>query len=181
MVGVKSTKYLDACFFWIDVFCKNQHTPAPAMKEFRDSIAGPGCCIIAMYPLKAIAVSRIWCIYEAWTASLLGDVEIFPFYPETEFNELIKDAKTDLDQKLDDTEMFRKFCYFVKSILKIDVTKATATRPDDISMIMDMIETTMGIDVLNNNIETVLINSLWKRFTSLYDVHYTNKPGPSSG
>jgi hypothetical protein len=33
-------------YFWIDVFCKNQHLPAPAMEEFKNAMKASGKLLV---------------------------------------------------------------------------------------------------------------------------------------
>lgn len=163
----------DAAFFWIDVFCKNQHKPAPAMKEFRDSILAPEKCVVAMTPVKAIAVSRIWCLYEIWTASILEGVEIIPTYTEKDYDTLMTPTMEMVKSKSPIDKVYRTLSHSLKDTLNIDVLKAEATRPEDIETIMTMIRETVGVEALNKTIEDVIVAAMFDRLKTRHNLYNT--------
>jgi hypothetical protein len=63
----------DRVFLWIDVFCKNQHLPSPALDEFYLAIETPQLVIAILYPaINPIAINRVWCLFELFTAIRLN-------------------------------------------------------------------------------------------------------------
>lgn len=162
-----------AAFFWLDVFCKNQHTPAPAMAEFRASIRAPGRCVVAMSPVRALAVTRIWCLYEIWTARVLGGVEILPTYPAKEYEEVMASTLEGVKRGAGVDEILRTLRATVHDQLRVDVEQAAATRPEDISTILGMIreECEGGVAALNKAIEEVIATALFDRLKVTHNVY----------
>jgi hypothetical protein len=162
-----------AAFFWIDVFCKNQHAPAPAMQEFRSSIQAPGCCVVAMSPVRALAVTRIWCLYEIWTASILEGVQIIPTYCSGEYAELMAGTLDEINQKSSVDVILRTLRRAVHDELRVDILQATATRPEDIATIMDLIREQCegGVEKLNGVIEDVVATALFDRLKVTHNVY----------
>mmetsp|Transcript_3070 Transcript_3070/g.4260 ORF Transcript_3070/g.4260 Transcript_3070/m.4260 type:complete len:372 (+) Transcript_3070:1-1116(+) len=172
---------LDASFFWIDVFCKNQHIPAPAMEEFHKALKAPGKAVIALHPKEPVAFQRIWCLFEIWTA-IVNDVTIIPTMSEeaySYFNETTVtnfksrpdllvpipagDSKT-IEKRTVVTNTFKeKFWKEMESKIHIHVEDATATYPADIVTIMELIHQSTSVSQLNNDIFKAVCDTLWKR------------------
>lgn len=155
------------------------------MSEFRASILAPGRCVVAMSPVRALAVTRIWCLYEIWTASILPGVQILPTYPRSEYEELMGSTLALLEERerggggggeeggvsLDD--VFRHLSRVVAEQLQVDICRATATRPEDIDTIMGMIreQSESGVEALNRVIEEVIVAALFDRVKVTHDLY----------
>jgi hypothetical protein len=165
----------ESSFFWLDVFCKNQHRPAPAMQEFRASILAPRKCVVAMSPVRALAVTRIWCLYEIWTASVLPGVQLLPTYPRAEYEALMAStlAVVSAEGGASADDLWRNLSGEVRGQLRVDIRQATATREEDIGTIMGMIEeeSAEGVDALNKVIEDVIAAALFDRLKTAHNVY----------
>lgn len=117
-----------ACFLWIDVFCKNQHRPAPAMQEFENAMRESSRVIFCLWPVPPVAspisLTRIWCLFEAWTCLKLG---------------------VSLLMSIEAGSNYEK----CQQGLHVDVSKAKATQQGDIDIILGLIRDHIGIDQFN--------------------------------
>lgn len=142
-------------YFWIDVFCKNQHVPAPAMDEFKMAMISAGgalfgflcskdymiifsliCTgelVIALWPRKPIAVTRIWCLYELWCA-INNKIHINASFVDNDKLAVLYNAMKAKDKS---------------SLFEVKVENATARRPEDIVLILDIIESSVGVTEMN--------------------------------
>jgi hypothetical protein len=141
-------------YFWIDVFCKNQHSPAPAMDEFKRAMndAGDeahllifrfficsfyflGQLVIALWPRNPVAITRIWCLYELWCA--IAD------------NIPIKAGFIDDDRR----SLVRNLCLVENpELFKVNVMEAQATKQEDIVQILGQIAIYPGVDEMDRRI-----------------------------
>lgn len=154
------------------------------MEEFRASILAPAKCVVAMSPVRALAVTRIWCLYEVWTASILPGVQILPTYPRGEYEALMGSTLALLERKgkgdgegaavaVTADDLFRTLSRAVHDELQVDICQATATRPEDIGTIMDMIreQNEDGVEALNKVIEDVIAAALFDRLKVTHNVY----------
>lgn len=172
---------LDSSFFWIDVFCKNQHIPAPAMEEFHKALKAPDVAVIALFPKQPIALQRIWCLFEIWTA-VVNNITILPTMSEDSFRYFSATAKANFDSRPDlrvptffqdhvglelrktVTEQFKSaFLEEMKQMIIVRVEDSTATVPADIDMIMDLINQSTSVGQLNDDIYKAICETLWTR------------------
>jgi hypothetical protein len=144
-------------FYWIDIFCKNQHVPAPAMDEFYRAIEAPGRVVAAMWPSRPVALNRVWCLYELWT-SLHRKIELVPTFPGDIFEALV--ASKDIQQ-----QSIERFNH---QLLSVEAQTAQATYPADAEMILGMISDSIGIDQFNGMISKAIFSFLHKRYDVLY-------------
>lgn len=144
-------------FYWIDVFCKNQHVPAPAMDEFFQAIEAPGRVVAAMWPSRPVALSRVWCLYELWT-SLHRNIELVPTFPDDIFGELVVSTKIE----------FAKHTRFHNHLLHVEAQTAQATFPGDAEMILGMIAESVGIEEFNTMVNEAIMSFLNKKYDVLY-------------
>jgi hypothetical protein len=151
-----------SCYFWIDVFCKNQHVPAPAMEEFHAAIASPGTVLIAMWPSKPIALSRIWCLFEMYTAIAI-QAHTHHVFTDDCFNQVCIGKRATEYGPMDrawDTEA-----------LAVNVLDSVATVPADRDMILGLIENSVGIEEFVSKISSSIYVYLNERF----DIAYTDQ------
>eukprot|EP01031_Cornospumella_fuschlensis_P027580 gene27580-33312_t len=126
----------DSCFLWIDVFCKNQHIPAPAMDEFETAMRASGSVIFCIWPtppLIPISLSRVWCLFEAWTCLKLG-------------------ASLSMSLPLGGLSDYQEW----KAVLDVNVSNATATQKSDIELILSLISKDIGIDEFNKALDRAI-------------------------
>jgi hypothetical protein len=143
------------------------------MQEFRASILAPGRCVVAMSPVRALAVTRIWCLYEIWTASVLEGVQIIPTFPQRDYEVLMRSTLAEVESKSSVDVIGRTLFQAVHDELQVDILRATATRPEDIGTIMDMIkeENPDGVEKLNYVIEDVIATALFERLKTTHCVY----------
>ena len=177
---------LDSSFFWVDVFCKNQHVPAPAMDEFHKALKAPGVAVVALYPKEPIAFQRIWCLFEIWTA-VVNNIVILPTMSEEAFKFFSAKAKKNFESRHDlavpvpsgdshtiklrktVTEQFKsKFLEEMLTKLVVHVETAQATVPADIDLIMGLINQSTTVAKLNEDIFKAVCETLWERIENEY-------------
>lgn len=153
----------DACYFWVDVFCKNQHVPAPAMDEFYAALTASGVAVITMWPFdRPLALSRVWCLFEIWASANKDLIYTFAYTEGTDgFDAACQRfcIRYEDYSKAEDPEKKEKFV--------IDVSTAEASQPADKDMILAMVSETMGIEELNDKILQALCNSLRTRYNNV--------------
>ena len=177
---------LDCSFFWIDVFCKNQHIPAPAMDEFHQALKAPEVAVIALFPREPIAFQRIWCLFEIWTA-VVNNITILPTMSEEAFSYFSANAKANFDSKpklrvpvpagdsttiqlrKTVTEEFKaSFMEEMKEKVIVRVEDSKATVPADIDTIMALIRQSTSVGKLNEDIFKAVCDTMWVRIESEY-------------
>jgi hypothetical protein len=183
---INGGEILDSSFFWIDVFCKNQHIPAPAMEEFHKALKGPEVAVIALFPRQPIALQRIWCLFEIWTA-VVNNITILPTMSEDSFKYFSKTSRTNfnsindlrapacardydkLEKRKKATEKFKvAFMKEMKKKIVVRVQDSKATVPADIDMIMGLIRKSTSVDRLNEDIFKAICETLWTRIETEY-------------
>jgi len=135
-------------YVWICSLCLNQNrvsekkkiTPEEFEKEFYDKVEKIGCVLAIMSPWEAPTyVSRVWCIFELYSANKdSNNCEFMTAMPKREKEDFIKGVwkggqVTKLFQVLTD----------------IDVRKANASEPLDRDYIMNLIDKGPGYDDFN--------------------------------
>ena len=167
------SEYANKCFFWMDVFCKNQHIPAPAMDEFETAMKLSQQVVLVLYPIAQIKVpyssnqaqnkavkeqllqdardgkipqpivlSRIWCLFEVMTC--------------LKMKKALMPAVADNQLELLHSDLFI-----------VDVSKAQATVPADIELILGLVKSSIGIDEMNKQVKEAIISTLSYQNASL--------------
>lgn len=124
--------YENISFFWIDVFCKNQHIPAPAMDEFQTAMTCSEGVVVAMWPAQPIALQRVWCLFEIMTAINMKKDMKYAFL-ESDADALVKLVAS-------------------KSVPPVKVEDAKATFMSDVELIMSLIKETIGVNEMNEEL-----------------------------
>eukprot|EP01031_Cornospumella_fuschlensis_P029782 gene29782-35961_t len=124
--------YEHISFLWIDVFCKNQHVPAPAMDEFERAMSCTSRVMFCLWPVHIeselpVSLRRIWCLYEIWTCLRLK-----------------KELQVCCDDRDLGLALRRKF--------DLNVRQAEATVASDAALILGLIEASVGVDTFNADI-----------------------------
>jgi hypothetical protein len=176
-------EYDDRVFLWIDIFCKNQHLPSPAMEEFYRAIETPKLVIAVLYPsIRPIAVNRVWCLFELFTAIRLNvplqlcspDESLYHEVVQIYLAQLADAAPPPADNPNTQKHAVRtqhnplrfkllgaaKIVEFLKQVLSVDVANAQATMPDDIGLILGLIKQHVGVDEMNQTIYNYLAENI---------------------
>ena len=199
----KESEIKDSCYFWIDIFCKNQHIPSPAIEEFHRALKTANHAVISMWPLfLPTALDRIWCIFEIWTASKLK-IHLQMAFTKNDFELFASDhiamyRKAGRELALDttspspfDTEACKKkrepytaankeiltsFKEYLDNSFKVDVRNAKATVPEDREIILDLIKASeLDIDNLNESTLRALEVGLCKHLRSYHEPCIMNR------
>lgn len=191
---VDKCRLLDTSFFWVDVFCKNQHKPAPDMEEFDSTLKAAGRAVISLYPSNApIAFTRIWCLYELWTVarenhqlictlhddalSYFGSECEDEFKSRPEYFEEVQVYGYQIDESdhgllkgrnVFTEEVKQRFIGRMKSKLTVHIETADARYPKDRDDILEKIRSSMGYERLNETIFENVCELLWGRIESKF-------------
>lgn len=170
----------DISFFWIDVFCKNQHLPAPAAEEFLKALTAPGQAVVALHPFKPLVLERIWCLFEIWS-SAVNDVRLLPTMSPEYYHDIslrsrerfasradlraapaLAEREKYLREREEVTQRFKlEFIEEMKTHFHVEVEKSTATFPEDVEMILSLIRQSVGVEEMNTIIFKSLCENLW--------------------
>jgi len=170
--------YGQCSFFWIDVFCKNQHKPSPAMEEFVNAMQTPGEVIVALWPShNPISLTRIWCCYEIWTAIQLKAKMTLSDIDEGIHKTVVASVFDGLAPKDIPKNQNRLKCLddgvltaHVQKALTVDVAKAGATYSADIETILGMINSSIGVELMNKQILEGISDSICEKdYLDLYN------------
>jgi len=135
-------------YYWIDLLCKNQHRPAPDLGEFEAAIACTRETVVTLGGItEAVSLRRIWCLYEMHLTLALG----------SSLGMQLPDAPRLKSIDLDDFQAAMgykgatpgevtaaKGRMVSKLAEQVDLRTATASRPEDVAMIMAQIEAGVG-------------------------------------
>jgi len=105
----------DKNFFWIDIFCSNQHNPEWSRESFNGVMALTNHVVAALWPSQPIALERAWCLMEMWTALAL-QIPLQLCCPEETLNEM------DLDS------------------LSVNLRNSLASNSEDVEKIVEIVE-----------------------------------------
>eukprot|EP00050_Salpingoeca_kvevrii_P019077 m.82100 g.82100 ORF g.82100 m.82100 type:complete len:520 (+) comp8252_c0_seq1:161-1720(+) len=144
---------------WIDVFCKNQHIPAPAMEEFRSAITASSAVLLSYWPARnPLALTRVWCLYEIYSAAMLGARLSVSMPTDTwkEFQSIHK-IKFDGDSSMSDDDVER---LLRETGLEFDAKNAQASVASDKDMILGLIHSDMSIEKFHDVIWKQLASSV---------------------
>jgi len=142
-------------YIWICCLCNNQHRVAENKKsgievefeEFRDifgsCVTGIGNVIAMMSPWnKPIYLTRVWCIFELYTASVNKDCQVSIVMPPSDKENMVESIKN-ID-----------VLYEVLASTKVQDAKASES--SDRERILALIEEGAGIYSLNNQVNNLL-------------------------
>ncbi len=166
-------EYFHRSFFWMDVFCKNQHIPAPAMNEFETAMKLSNHVVLAIYPLihDRIDFNATREMRKQQEEQLKRDVSdgkipqpivltriwcLFEIMTCINMNKSLMPCVPD-----DDLTDLRS------DLFMIDVEKAQATVPADIELILGLIKSTVGIEKMNKQVKTAVTASLQTQLHSM--------------
>jgi hypothetical protein len=177
---------LEHSYFWFDIFCKSQHNMVPVIDEFHRAIDATKKVVSVLYPERPIVFSRIWCIFEIWTA-VNRSAELVPAIPDVIFETFAAHAKKLFDRRPDlqkpreyssfeiseertrETDVVRtKFYKYLQSALPIDLRRAQATYPEDLRMIMGLIDLSLGVAALNKIVFDAVFDQVWKKMVGKF-------------
>lgn len=126
--------------------------------------------MVALYPLKPLAISRIWCLYEIWTSVILDGVELIPTYPQALYDQLMRSTLEGFKKKIPQEKLFIDFFHYMADEFPVDANHATATREEDIALIKNMIIDTVGIDKLNSVVAASISSAILDKFAKENDI-----------
>eukprot|EP00042_Codosiga_hollandica_P041061 m.362806 g.362806 ORF g.362806 m.362806 type:complete len:506 (+) comp56020_c1_seq1:313-1830(+) len=135
-------------YYWLDLFCVNQHGPVAITQDWltqdlRNGIEGIGNVLVVAAPWEAPAVlSRTWCLWEIFAASTRPNVTLTVHIPSTMRRALVESLLSNhsvLNQALPDA------C----------VAQSQASREDDMAVLNAVIETTAGHIALERTVTEV--------------------------
>ena len=147
-------------YVWICCLCNNQHRVAQRKKEreeisfekfssiFRERVTKIFKVVAIMAPWrKPIYVSRVWCIFELFTASENEGCQLDIAMPPRE--------KQDMVNCLDEAGVNGIHLLF-DTMAKTDISSAEASEPADKERIMSMVTESSGFDFLHNKVNNLL-------------------------
>lgn len=143
-------------FFFLDIFCMDQHSIAECtatrhltlLQELKMSVSSPGRMIMIMEPWEEPRpLSRCWCLYEVYLASITKTRVDMAFLDSSE-REISQALVSNMN--------------LARDIAKLaDVRKAKATMEEDREMILAAIEQEIGLDGFAELIRSKLQESLY--------------------
>ena len=159
----------DQSFYWIDIFCKNQHDVVPdeidaeflsSIRSAWDQYAMSPTLLFVVHPWPdPVALTRIWCLFELQTALMNASKIHFSFslegkakFEATELASLLQMPMWNPPtyQMGGAMESFPAYGTWKHATRCVDVEKAEATKPSDIAMIMVGIEALEPVADANN-------------------------------
>jgi hypothetical protein len=146
-------------YYWIDVFCKNQHFQSPTMTEFRSNMGDAGQMLIALWPREPVALSRIWCIFELFCA-IESEVPIFASFADEDRKLVFRSLKSKKTSKSSGTVAPA----VSQTVFDIHVELADATVKTDIPKIMEIINSKMSTENMNRVVAENFTESFRRQF-----------------
>lgn len=133
-------------FYWMDIFCLNQHCGEIGHPEFNrmlhDSMVQPGHTLFVCYPWhQPISITRAWCLYEVME-SLKQDNNII-FTPVLDPD----DRSAFIQALLEDTSAL------VRVFINVNARQASAYLKEDLDMIFGWIQSSVGFDAMNASLQ----------------------------
>jgi hypothetical protein len=149
-------------YYWIDVFCKNQHIPTPAMDEFKSTMIDAGQLLTALWPREPVALTRIWCIYELYCA-IDNKLPIHASFVNQDMKIVLNDF-----QKKPSHHSVRSIgpCEEEEDMFNVHVERADATNKPDIETIMSIINASTGSEKLNLIVSRSFNDTIRRQFDS---------------
>ena len=139
-------------FFWIDVFCNNQHDIGSKSFEwfsstFKDTIASIGTVLQVLTPWDdPVPLRRAWCLWETFCALEMA---------ESKGTQLV--IRLPLNQRLAFLEgVAKSFDAVTNALVKIQVQRAEADQPEDRDNIFKAIEVSVGFNEVNVKVKNQL-------------------------
>eukprot|EP00555_Chaetoceros_dichaeta_P001037 CAMPEP_0198277180 /NCGR_PEP_ID=MMETSP1447-20131203/65711_1 /TAXON_ID=420782 /ORGANISM="Chaetoceros dichaeta, Strain CCMP1751" /LENGTH=373 /DNA_ID=CAMNT_0043972181 /DNA_START=17 /DNA_END=1134 /DNA_ORIENTATION=- len=136
-------------YIWMCCLCNNQHrvgenVPFETFHEiFHSTVVGVGHVLAMMAPWdKPLYLTRVWCIFEMFTASESDKCKVEIIMPPREKKALLA-ALSDYDA-------------IVKVLCSTNIENAKASRDIDKTNIMELVSTGMGTAALNNSVNKLL-------------------------
>ena len=153
---------LKCTYVWICCLCNNQHRVAESKKLgkeisfeefskiFGDRVEIIGHVVAIMAPWRQpVYISRVWCIYELFTAYNNDNCEVDIAMPPSEKSDMVETLNA---SGIEGIELL------FDTLSKTDISQAEASEPSDKKHIMDMVRTGTGFEVLNVEINELLRN-----------------------
>ena len=149
-------------YVWICCLCNNQHRVAESKKLgeeisfeefstiFGDRVQNIGHVVAIMAPWRQpVYVSRVWCIYELFTAYNNDACNLDIAMPPREKSDMVKSLNA---SGIEGIELL------FKTLSKTDISQAQASEPSDKQRIMEMVRTGTGFERLNAEVNELLRN-----------------------
>jgi len=142
-------------YVWICCLCVNQHrvsekiSPEEFEKVFYDKVKKIGCVLAIMSPWQSPAyVSRVWCLFELFSATNNSDC----------CNFMIAIPKSEKEDFIDGVWKGGQVTKLFQVLTDIDVRNAKASVPLDKEYIMNLIEMGPGYDEFNVKVSSFMRN-----------------------
>lgn len=140
-------------YYWLDIYSKDQFiiNSAHTADELTNVVRATGRLLLIMDPWHGpLCFTRVWCLFEIMWA-LRYDAEVEIALPGDQIDDFLNDLSVNGYDR-------------VNSLLAtIDAKKGEASFPDDIPLILGMIETSVGFDALNRTV----VEELRRNFSSI--------------
>jgi tetratricopeptide (TPR) repeat protein len=149
-------------YVWICCLCNNQHRVAERKKLgeeisfeefesiFGDRVQNIGHVVAIMAPWRQpVYVSRVWCIYELFTAYNNANCKVDIAMPPREKRDMVKSLNA---SGMEGIELL------FETLSKTDISQAQASEPMDKKRIMEMVMAGTGFEVLNAEVNELLRN-----------------------
>ena len=140
-------------YYWLDIYSKDKFiiNAAHTADELTNVVRATGRLLLIMDPWHGpLCVTRVWCLFEIMWA-LRYDAEVEIALPGDQIDDFLNDLSVNGYDR-------------VNSLLAtIDAKKGEASFPDDVPLILGMIETSVGFDALNRTV----VEELRRNFSSI--------------
>lgn len=133
-------------YYWMDIFCFNQHSDEIGNPHFDEMLRGAmskaGHTLFVCYPwYKPVSVTRIWCLFEVLIS--LEPQNNITFSPVLDPEEKDAFAKA----LLEDTSAL------IQIFINVDARRAEAWKKSDTDMIFGWIQKSVGIERMNEALQ----------------------------
>ncbi|CAE7491136.1 unnamed protein product, partial [Symbiodinium pilosum] len=149
-------------YFWICCLCINQHQVIEVREqgeevpfedfraEFQNRVQGIGRVLALMIPWdKPVYASRVWCVFELFTAVSDGTCSLTVVMPPSEVSRFCNSISNGA---------FTGYLWF--ALEQLDLKNAQASVPNDKDMILQLVEEGVGTDNLNQVVRQRLLSWL---------------------
>lgn len=165
--------YAHKSFFWMDIFCKNQHIPTPAMDEFETAMRLSNQVVLALYPVTQVNINYVGDLadYNAQVRKTIEDAEngktpqpivLSRIWCLFEIMTCLNMKKSLVPAVADD-----HLATIRPELFMVDVCKAQATVPADVDMILGLVKASVGIEEMNRLVKKAVLDSLSYQIASL--------------
>lgn len=141
-------------YYWFDLFNKNQHivTSDTTAIELAESIKTPGKVVFLLHPIEKWSLKRIWCLYEVLIClQIKAELQVTYSFEMVDVFERQKINDNDVKKKIPWYSMER-----YRGLSRCDVNEAEASYPEDIKLILDQIESSIGKEEMNRIVKKKL-------------------------